>query len=58
VDAPHWNGDDEREFGPVHDLCKSCGGDLGDEGHDPACEWHPNYYDVRVRDVEPVAEVE
>jgi hypothetical protein len=54
MDAPGWNGDiDDREFGPERDVCEHCGGDLIDEGHEPSCEWNPDFFQQPVAEVEP-----
>lgn len=53
LEDPAHTGDDAREFGPAHDVCEHCGGDLVDEGHEPSCEWHPDFYERPVPEVEP-----
>lgn len=49
----NYTGDDTREFGPEKDVCPHCGGDLVDDGHEPECEWHPDFYERPVREYEP-----
>ena len=44
MDAPHWNGDvDNRQFGPVRDICQECHSDIADDGHDLTCSYHADY---------------
>lgn len=36
-------------------VCHHCGAVLA-EGHDPRCEFHPDYYEPDILDVEPCDE--
>lgn len=48
MNAPHWNGDDTREFGPVRDICTECGTDMADDAHAPNCSYHPDAFQPDV----------
>jgi hypothetical protein len=55
MDAPCYNGDDTREFGPEHHLCRECGACVCEDcdGHALNCSHHESFYEPDVRDVEP-----